>query len=411
MKSEIGLSFQRLEEISKQYGLAFFTLSDEKLRHNFLSLTNSFKNYYRNFHIGYSYKTNYTPAICKLIQELGGYAEVVSEMEFELARTLKVPYERIIFNGPFKTEKAFVEAAINGSLINVDSVRDVELLTRVSQNAENRNISVLIRCNFDLDNDHISRFGMDVDSDEFISAVQVINALPNVKLKGLHCHFPHRDLRSFQTRSIKMVQLINKIFIDELPEIIDIGGGFYSNMPSQMKTKLLSPHVSFEEYGKAIGTILNSEFSGRGLLPKLFIEPGTALVADIMSFYSKIISTKSIKHKNFATTSGSIFDISPYARSKQLPCQILSGTSPQSEKQIWDICGYTCIEDDIMSKNFSGSINVGDWVRFDNVGSYSIVMKPPFISPSNPILSLSEENITVLKDRENQVDIFKKFKC
>ena len=64
-----------------EYGEAFYLLDSEQFHENFKELRDLFRKVYPNFNIAYSYKTNYTPKFCRLVYEMGGYAEVVSEME------------------------------------------------------------------------------------------------------------------------------------------------------------------------------------------------------------------------------------------------------------------------------------------------------------------------------------------
>ena len=52
---------------------------------NYHDLDDSMKAIYPKYQIAYSFKTNYTPAVCSLVKSLGGYAEVVSDMEYSLA--------------------------------------------------------------------------------------------------------------------------------------------------------------------------------------------------------------------------------------------------------------------------------------------------------------------------------------
>jgi diaminopimelate decarboxylase len=70
--------------------------------------------------------------------------------------------------------------------------------------------------------------------------------------------------------------------------------------------------------------------------------------------------------------------------------------------------GYTCIEGDYLYKGFSGYLGVGDLVIFDDVGSYSIVMKPPFILPNVAILEPDESSNSckLIKRKEVFADIF-----
>ena len=90
------------QNLISEYGPSFYLLDSEQFRENFLELKAAFSSFYPHFNIAYSYKTNYTPKLCKIINELGGYAEVVSAMELELARRIGVKEANIIWNGPYK---------------------------------------------------------------------------------------------------------------------------------------------------------------------------------------------------------------------------------------------------------------------------------------------------------------------
>ena len=63
-------------------------------------------------------------------------------------------------------------------------------------------------------------------------------------------------------------------------------------------------------------------------------------------------------------------------------------------------------QQDVMYKEFSGSIGVGDIVDFSNVGGYSIVDKPPFIHPDIPIYMDREGERSLIKRAQTIDDIF-----
>ena len=109
-----------ISDLRNKYGDAFYLLDSEQFRKNFLELKATFEEIYPNFNIAYSYKTNYTPKFCKIVNELGGYAEVVSEMEAELAIRCGVNPKRIIWNGPIKNLKKLEEYLLLGVTVNID---------------------------------------------------------------------------------------------------------------------------------------------------------------------------------------------------------------------------------------------------------------------------------------------------
>ena len=91
---------------------SFYLYYEDELVRNFNTFLNSFKEFYSNVEIAYSYKTNYLPNLCKKIFHLGGIAEVVSEMELDLALKL-ADNNRIIYNGPYKSEQSLIKSIEN----------------------------------------------------------------------------------------------------------------------------------------------------------------------------------------------------------------------------------------------------------------------------------------------------------
>ena len=51
-----------------------------------------------------------------------------------------------------------------------------------------------------------------------------------------------------------------------------------------------------------------------------------------------------------------------------------------------DIVGYTCMEHDCLYRDCKEAVRPGDFVVFESVGAYTVVMKPPFIQPAPAIL-------------------------
>ena len=85
------LTREQVVDYVQQYGSPLYIFHAEELRKNYLDLLNTMRAIYPKYNIAYSYKTNYTPKIISLVKELGGLAEVVSEMEYTLAK--RVGYE------------------------------------------------------------------------------------------------------------------------------------------------------------------------------------------------------------------------------------------------------------------------------------------------------------------------------
>ena len=81
----------------------------------------------------------------------------------------------------------------------------------------------------------------------------------------------------------------------------------------------------------------------------------------------------------------------------------------QRDYEDLDFGGFTCIESDYLYRHFSGKLAVGDFAVFGNAGSYSVVLKPPFILPNFPIVDLSAGQVEIVKRGENFDDLFHTF--
>ncbi len=411
--AEGQMSWRQVSACANAYGESFYIFDRKRLKENFARLSAAFTTQYADTRIAYSYKTNYTPAVCKTIDQMGGYAEVVSEMEYDLARRLGVRGQRIIYNGPYKSFGSLRKAFNAGATVNLDSMRDYTNAMSLAAEVPHQNFSVGLRCNFPISEDCTSRFGFDTNGSEFRHVIDGIRSSGNVTLNGLHCHFPNRDLASFRSRTLQMLDIASQVFPSP-PAFLNLGGGFFGEMPGSMQLACKVKPPDFPLYAETICGLLNAAYATSPNKPTLYIEPGTALVADTLKFYTTVISIKNISGRSIATVAGSLFNISPHSRVRHLPVRVIrsqdvNGADRAAEK--YDIAGYTCIEDDYLTRGLPGPLKVGDFLEYRNVGSYSIVMKPPFILPNVPILEISGEHgeVFVIRHGESPTNLFESF--
>ena len=406
----MDLSYKVLSDIEHQLGDSWYLLDLEKFKKNYCEFKNAFVRIYPDTLISYSYKTNYIPSLCKIINEEGGYAEVVSEMEYDLAVKLGVDPLTIIVNGPYKPERALEKFLLSGSTVNLDSYTEASVLFNLAQKFPDKFFNVGLRCNFEFSGLPISRFGFDIENLEFYNLVNKFHSIKNVIFKNLHCHFPNRELMLFGERTEKMLSLYKKIVHNGEPSQIDIGGGLGGKLDEFVKNQLDYDVADYQDYANVIGTRFHNEFQHQPNKPILLLEPGTALVADTLKFVCKIVEIKKIRNQYIAITSGSKLNFHPMASKIFLPMHVFGNMEGKRDfYESIDISGYTCMEADYLYKNYSGYLNVGDFVIFDNVGSYSIVFKPPFILPNVPVISLNSGKLEIHKVAEDFNYIFQTY--
>ncbi len=403
----LNLTSEMMSELCDVYGNAFYLLDSKKFSNNFVELSNEFKKIYSNFNIAYSYKTNYTPKLCKIVNDNGGYAEVVSEMELEIALRIGVKATKIIWNGPIKNQDKIKQLLLMGGTVNIDSVFEIETIKKIAHQNPNHRLNLGIRCNFDVGDGVISRFGFDIDSIEFEQALDFIKNIENVHLINLQCHFAKRNVEYWPARAKGMATLALQVKerLGYIPDRIDIGGGLFGHMDDALKAQFSTTIPTYEDYAKAAASVFAEHFPN--LETELLIEPGSALVGDCMKFVGRIETIKTVRNKTFATMLGSQKNISMGGVNPPI-FVIKSGTERKYYKDV-DIVGYTCIEGDVLYHNYEGDLSVGDYVVFSNCGSYSLVMKPPFILPNFPVIDISGNKVELIKRQEYFDDIFHTF--
>ena len=396
---------QIIKQLQAEYGDAFYLLDSAQFRKNYTELKAAFNDIYPNWNIAYSYKTNYTPKLCKIVNELGGYAEVVSEMELEIAKRVGCKMDRVIWNGPIKNVPIMEQFLLDGGTINIDCIEELEQIKEIHNRHADKLINVGIRCNYEVNDGVVSRFGFDIDGEDFMEAVKFATTTKNVKLINFQCHFAKRQIAYWPARAKGMVNLIDRLGI--IPERIDIGGGLFGKMADSLKAQFSCEIPDYEAYAKAAAQVFADYFKDKDVKPELLIEPGSAVVGDCMKFIGTVKTIKNVRGKWMAHVLGSQKNISMTGINP--PIEVIAMGGEQKEYKDLDFLGFTCIEGDVLYHNYTGKLAHQDVIVISNCGSYSLVMKPPFILPNFPVLDISEGKTEVIKRAENFDDLFHTF--
>jgi diaminopimelate decarboxylase len=402
------ISHNQLQAIKQKHGNSFYVFDSDQLKKNIESFKKSFTQFYEKIEVAYSYKTNYIPAILRIIDSLEISPEVVSEMEYDLAISIGVKPEDIIFNGPVKNRAALSKSILNQSRINIDSLDELNLIMEILTKNKIKNLEIGIRCNFGANGSSSSRFGIDVKSQDYEKILQIIEESSVLHLSGLHCHLPDRDLNSVKWRTNQLLETSVKTFKDA-PKFLDFGGGFFGSDFATPRENT----ASFEDYARVITSLVKTAYPNPHDQPWIILEPGTALVANTMNYWTCVVAIKVIESRSIAVVDGSIHELSPNGRQLRSPTfHVRKDSTTQKHLELWDVVGYTCIEDDYLSKNYLAEVSKDDFLGYSHVGSYNVVMKPPFIRPASAVLELGRngEVLNVLREVQTIGDIFSGFR-
>ena len=412
----MNISWDELNNLEQEYGDSFYILDIRKFEKNYKDFLEGFRSIYPKTNFGYSYKTNYIPFLCKSVNSMGGYAEVVSQMEYELALRVGVKPENIIFNGPLKHKDDLEKAILKGSTVNLDCQEEVEIVAALARRFPEHKIEVGIRCNFDIGANRISRFGFDVEAGELDRIFKTFAELDNCSVAGLHCHLNTvtRSIESYALRTQKILELSDYYFQNSTPKFLDIGGGFFSHMTDDLQQQFDFHIPSYQEYATAIASQFKEHFSSSSnpeLIPELILEPGVAVVADVMKYVGKIVGLKTIRSRQLALFVGSIHNVKPTMTDKKLSSKLYANPHNNHHDKIKapvDLVGYTCMEHDCLYKDYTEEVGIGDYLVFDNIGAYTVVFKPPFIRPNPPIVSYDSavNEYSLCRRQETSTDVF-----
>lgn len=381
-----------------------FVLNEKEFENNIRDFKKILDEYFPSNRIGYSFKTNSLPYIIRKAQKIGCYAEVVSDTEYLLAKQMGYTADRIIFNGPIKGKDIFKKAFAEGTLINIDSMREIEWLEQMSKHGVKGKIG--IRINIDLESilpgqtstgDDGGRFGFGYENGNLHTAILKINEMQGIQIKGVHMHVSNKS------KSPEVYQILAKkaceIAEDEKLELeyIDIGGGFFGGGDQG---------ASYKKYVEAIHDILcrrkKQEIT-------LIVEPGASVIATAVDYVTEIIDKKDTVRNRFVITDGSRLHIDPFFHKQNYQYSVITSQKNRVDRQV--ICGFTCMEKDrLLELKNEYELEPGDKIIYHIVGGYTMCFNSLFIEYLPTVYVRTEEHYTIVREKWGVTEFLQKCK-
>ena len=350
-----------------------FVVHKELVDKQLCLLRDALSNHWKNSVIAYSYKTNSLPWLIRYYNQMGCYAEVVSGDEYALGRHIGVEPDGFVYNGPIKTKDTFLEALRHGSIVDIDTARELQWLDELDPAGDYK---LGIRVNFDIEaacpgqsacGSEGGRFGFCYENGKLKEALDTI-AAKGLRIRCLHLH------TSSRTRSIDIYRAIAQTacrIVEEYRlqlEWLDIGGGFFGGLENRPQ---------FDDYLRQICPILEGTFDKNQTA--LIVEPGMSLIGPAVSYVTSVIDVKDTTYGRFAVTDGSRTAIDPLMTKKSY-FHHLEQAKNASVLPMQTICGFTCMEHDRLFRlENSPELSVGDRIVYHKVGAYTMCLSPLFI--------------------------------
>ncbi len=378
-----------------------FIIREDRLRKQVDELNIALIKCFPRYIAGYSFKTNNLPWLISFMRDNGLWAEVVSSDEYNLAKSLGFPLSKIIFNGPCKGKKEFIEAVENGSIVNIDSKRELRWLVECDTLHKNQ-WRIGLRVNFCLEekcpgetqgSNEDGRFGFSIDNAELSDAIIFLKK-NSIKLSGIHLHC------SSKTRSLNIYKAIAQTAVniaktyDLTLDYVDIGGGFFGGVPGK---------PVFEDYFRLINSILSAEIDLQTTI--IIVEPGISLVGSSIDYVTTVVDTKFTKNNRFVLLDGSRIHVDPLMRKNSYSFHVEHSTNHERNVQQQILCGFTCMENDRFFHYLGGSLSEGDRVVFEKVGAYTMGLSPQFIEAYPAVYLEREDNLELVRPKQNLPNI------
>lgn len=397
-------------DLLKEYGSPLFIISEKTIRKTLAEAKRAFETRYPKVQFAWSYKTNYLSAVCNVFHKEGSWAEVVSRFEYDKAIENGIDGNKIIFNGPEKTEEDLHLAVENGSLIHIDHFDELYMLTDIASGHKKRP-KVAIRVNMDTGVYPVwDRFGFNYENGEAWEAINRIMISNKLDMVGLHTHIGTfmMTASAYAIAASKLADLavnLKRKYNHNL-NYIDLGGGFASRNTLKGSYLLgIDTSPSFDDYAEAITTSLINSPLDPEHMPMLILETGRALIDDAGSLAGTVIANKKLsdgRHATIADFGVNLLFTSFWYEHKITPVKEFSQYSETTS-----LYGPLCMNiDQIRESVYLPALKKGDSLVVSRVGAYNMTQWMQFITLRPKVVMIDvDRNVHIIRANETNKDI------
>lgn len=342
-----------LNDLLKDYATPFYILDFDKTEERISKIQSQLP---LNAKLCYAIKAN--PFLLHVLRNRAGLLfEVCSEGELQICKKLNINPSQIVFSGVMKNKRMLKDAVSYGcQTITIESLSQLNDLMIVLPDEKLQNVIIRISSG--------NQFGLSVD--DFYKAYEMIESRGNIRITGIHYFSGTQKKLSKICDEVKLTEqlvedLKNKIQLDNL--YIEYGPGLsYEYFGDDFSE-------NFSELKELSSIIATSKYN-------FVIELGRYIASPCGEYFSKVCDKKENNSINYLILDGGINHINYYGQimgMKIPPFEIMSMNNSNNEEKDYCICGSLCTVADVITKKVSiKGIELGDIIRFKNIGAYSI---------------------------------------
>jgi len=432
---ELRLCGHDLPALADTFGTPLHVIHCQRLRATAVGFQMAFRAAYPGkVSIHYAFKCNSLPYVAGLLRHCGLEAEIMSELELELALRLGYRGYEIVVNGPAKSD-SFLQRCVHEQvrLIVVDSLEELTSLNGICRRMGSPT-DVLLRIN----PDYIPRgmnsgsatasrrgcaFGLDLKGGEVGRGLDMLRGMPLLHCRGFHLHIGTgiRDARDYRDALDCLRRLIDLAASAGCRiDILDLGGGFAVPSSREMTSREFFSYQilgvlpascrrrtadGFADFAAAISGTISRFFPGPSL-PELLLEPGRCLVSSSQLLLLKVIRVKERPGiRKWLITDGGLGTVTlPTFYEHHEVLLANDATRPPWEKVT--ITGPVCFAGDTVYRNkLMPVVRSGEILALMDSGAYFLAWESSFGFPRPAVVAVDGESVTRVRRVESLDDM------
>lgn len=330
--------------------------------------------------IAYSIKSNNLRAVLRTIADLEWSAEAVSGVELQAALIDGFPADKLIFNGPVKTDAELHFALDRKIRIQADSIDEIERIVELVAKHRLEPPGIGLRLAHEHKAGTTTRFGL--DRAELQRAAALIRST-GLTLAGVHLHTGSN--LGAPTALASALACHADFIANECAEgtWVDLGGGFPANSASATAA---SPPI--EAYLETLARTVDDVLGGLARTRRFILEPGRHLVEDEGYLVTTITHEKRRNNTRMLFCDGGVnqaISIHTWAHRIETLAE-----KPLQLRDTFLLTGANCFESDHLGavQATDHAVGKGDVLLIRGCGAYDIPSATAWIRPAIAVLGL-----------------------
>ena len=412
---ELCLAGVPLSSLSSRYGTPLYVYDEARIRNRCRTYINAVSEAFGdNAGVLYASKAASFKRLYEIMSEEGMGIDVVSVGEIFTALRAGFSLGNAYFHSNNKTDADIAYAIDNGvGCFVVDNEEELFSIDRIAgERSAVQNILLRITPGIDphtyaaVSTGKVdSKFGSAIETGQAEKITRLALRLPNIRLRGFHCHVGSQVFDSdVYIRAARVMLDFVKDMRDKLGYTaleLDIGGGY------GVRYIASQPQIDIAANIKEVGRFMNGYAEDVGIeLPRILFEPGRSIVADAGLTIYTVGTVKRIEgYKSYVSVDGGMTD-NPRFALYGAPYTLLAVKDSAERNETYSVVGRCCESGDILQENVPLPENVkrGDLLACLTTGAYNYSMASNYNRLTRPAVVMLSEGESYLAVRRETVE-------